>query len=219
MNRSKYFNSKDDYRRYNFSDSNSNNFLETKESFENKIEKNISNTNSEKIETMFNDVQNSYKNLSNNINNTSNLYNKNNNFNSNIEKISNSKEDNYVNMIWDEEKKKFISNTNNKSTSITNETEDYKSTYNTNQNSNIINKNSTIESAYDNSSESSNISNTIAFTKDIKVAVNIDFKGSHLTLENYEEKIKKAVDTSVKNSFNKVINELSNGFNFGGALV
>lgn len=219
LNRSKYFNSKDDYRRYNFSDSNSNNFLETKESFENKIEKNISNTNSEKIETMFNDVQNSYKNLSNNINNTSNLYNKNNNFNSNIEKISNSKEDNYVNMIWDEEKKKFISNTNNKSTSITNETEDYKSTYNTNQNSNIINKNSTIESAYDNSSESSNISNTIAFTKDIKVAVNIDFKGSHLTLENYEEKIKKAVDTSVKNSFNKVINELSNGFNFGGALV
>ena len=84
LNRSKYFNSKDDYRRYNFSDSNSNNFLETKESFENKIEKNISNTNSEKIETMFNDVQNSYKNLSNNINNTSNLYNKNNNFNSNI---------------------------------------------------------------------------------------------------------------------------------------
>lgn len=219
LNRSKNFNSKDDYRRYNFSNSNSNNFLETKESFENKIEKNISNKNSKKIETMFNDVQTNYKNLTENINNTSNLFNKNNNFNSNIEKISNSKEDNYVNMIWDEEKKKFISNTNNKSTSITNETKDYKSTYNTNQNSNITNKNSTTESAYNTSLETNDNSNTIAFNKDIKVAVNIDFKGSHLTLENYEEKIKKAVDTSVKNSFNKVINELSNGFNFGGALV
>lgn len=219
LNRSKNFNSKDDYRRYNFSNSNSNNFLETKESFENKIEKNISNNNSKKIETMFNDVQTNYKNLTENINNTSNLFNKNNNFNSNIEKISNSKEDNYVNMIWDEENKKFISNTNNKNTSITNETKDYKSTYKTNQNSNITNKNSTTESAYNTSLENNDNSNTIAFNKDIKVAVNIDFKGSHLTLENYEEKIKKAVDTSVKNSFNKVINELSNGFNFGGALV
>lgn len=219
LNRSKNFNSKDDYRRYNFSNSNSNNFLETKESFENKIEKNISNKNSKKIETMFNDVQTNYKNLTENINNTSNLFNKNNNFNSNVENISNKKENNSTNMIWDEENKKFISNTNNKNTSITNETKDYKSTYNTNQNSNITNKNSTTESAYNTSLETNDNSNTIAFNKDIKVAVNIDFKGSHLTLENYEEKIKKAVDTSVKNSFNKVINELSNGFNFGGALV
>lgn len=62
-------------------------------------------------------------------------------------------------------------------------------------------------------------SNVLNFDKDIKVDVNIDFKGSHLTLDNYEEKINKAVKTSLDSSFDILIKNLSNGFEFGGSTI
>ena len=62
-------------------------------------------------------------------------------------------------------------------------------------------------------------SNVLNFDKDIKVDVNIDFKGSHLTLDNYEEKINKAVKTSLDSSFDSLIKNLSNGFEFGGSTI
>ena len=62
-------------------------------------------------------------------------------------------------------------------------------------------------------------SNVLSFDKDIKVDVNIDFKGSHLTLDNYEEKINKAVKTSLDSSFDSLIKNLSNGFEFGGSTI
>lgn len=61
--------------------------------------------------------------------------------------------------------------------------------------------------------------NILNFDKDIKVDVNIDFKGSHLTLDNYEEKINKAVKTSLDSSFDSLIKNLSNGFEFGGSTI
>ena len=61
--------------------------------------------------------------------------------------------------------------------------------------------------------------NILNFDKDIKVDVNIDFKGSHLTIDNYEEKINKAVKTSLDSSFDSLIKNLSNGFEFGGSTI
>ena len=105
--------------------------------------------------------------------------------------------------VWNEETQKFISKF------------EINKDYSNNTNSQSIN-----DISMDNSSLSNiNKSNVIAFDKDIKVDVNIDFKGSHLTLENYEEKIQKAVDTSIKNSFDSVFKQISDGFNFGGSLI
>ena len=61
--------------------------------------------------------------------------------------------------------------------------------------------------------------NILNFDKDIKVDVNIDFKGSHLTIDNYEEKINEAVKTSLDSSFDSLIKNLSNGFEFGGSTI
>ena len=105
--------------------------------------------------------------------------------------------------VWNEETQKFISKS------------EINKDYSNNTNSQSIN-----DISMDNLSLSNiNKSNVIAFDKDIKVDVNIDFKGSHLTLENYEEKIQKAVDTSIKNSFDSVFKQISDGFNFGGSLI